>query len=62
MLARGCPLSSKTANYVQAEARILKELEAASFFFSPRLLGYSSTFDNRIGFPYLVLTGSRGSR
>ncbi len=48
------------ANYVEAEARILKDLEASGFSFSPRLLGYSSAFDNPIGFPYLVLTWIEG--
>src|SRR4051794_19119333 len=42
------------ANYIETEARILKDLEATGFSFSPRLLGYSSTFNNPIGFPYLV--------
>ncbi|KAH8889910.1 hypothetical protein GQ53DRAFT_184200, partial [Thozetella sp. PMI_491] len=48
------------ANYVEAEARILKDLEAAGFTFSPKLLGYSTAFDNPIGFPYLVLTWIEG--
>jgi len=48
------------SNYVGAEARILKDLEASGFSFAPRLLGYSSAFDNPIGFPYLVLTWIEG--
>ncbi|KAK3996890.1 hypothetical protein QBC44DRAFT_316810 [Cladorrhinum sp. PSN332] len=48
------------ANYVETEARILKTLEATGFSFSPRLLSYSSAFDNPIGFPYLVLTWIEG--
>ena len=53
--------AATVANCVEAEARILKELEATGFSFSPRLLGYSSAFDNPIGFPYLVLTWIEGA-
>jgi hypothetical protein len=47
-------------NFVEMEVSILKRLQTSGFSRSPRLLGYSSGFENPIGFPYLVLSWFEG--
>lgn len=46
---------------LQAEARVLRQLEKTSFGWAPRYHGSSLTFDNPIGFPFIALGWIEGS-
>ncbi|KAM5477016.1 hypothetical protein MauCBS54593_000287 [Microsporum audouinii] len=46
----------EVVSVLMTEIKTLKDLEDCQFPWSPRVIGYDITFDNAIGFPFLVLT------
>lgn len=46
---------------LETEIAVLKWLKQCEFPWSPKLLGYCLTFDNPVGFPFLVLTWIPGN-
>lgn len=56
------PRPEFSTSLVEAEARVLKELETKGFQWSPKLHGYSSTFDNPIGHPFLAMSWIPGNK
>ena len=48
-------------NLVQCEVNILRELENKGFRWAAKLRGCSLTFDNAVGYPFVVLTWIPGS-
>lgn len=47
---------------IKTEARLIEELEKKGFRWSAKLQGYSLTFDNVVGYPFIALTWIPGNQ
>jgi hypothetical protein len=50
------------SNSVEHEVTILQTLQLRGFVWSPSLIGYDSTFDNQIQFPYIISSWVPGTQ